>query len=96
MICRSDLRTCLGAMFNKLRANDEQMWMLVHAAMANTYALYNWDDKDIPWPGIESGDTRIVLCMSRLELMVLLSEPVMGMFKESRDANAAPSVPTRE
>lgn len=93
MICRSDLRTCLGAMFNKLRASEEDLWMIVHDSRKENYLLTTAADNDVPWLEIETGDARIMLCMSRLELMVLLSEPVMGIFKEFHNANAAPSLP---
>lgn len=96
MICRSDLRSCLGAMFNRLRANDDDMWMLIHDSRKENYLLYIVEDNDIPWPELEQGDARIVLCMSRLEIMVLLSEPVMAMFKDTPYADAAASLPPGE
>lgn len=96
MICRSDLRTCLGAMFNRLRAGDDTIWTLFYDSDAESYALYTIDDDDMPYNGVQRGDLRPVFLITRLELLVLLSEPVIGIFKEMKDANAAPSVPTGE
>lgn len=94
MICQSDLRTCLGAMFNKLRSGNESGWVITQDMESAAYALYSANEDDIPWDDIWAGNQRPMLFMSRLELMVLLSEPVMGIFKEMQNANASPSVPT--
>jgi len=82
MAFRSDLRTCLRSVLKQLAAGADDGWVVVSHGQGESFGVYTWPE----WGALSNEERlavdRVMLCMSRLELLVLLSGPVMGIFKE--------------
>lgn len=71
MIVKGSFSNCAAKLLSLMKTRKGIQYVLTQEDLGGTYALHGLEDPDLDWSKAASGEMRVVLCVSQVELTTL-------------------------
>lgn len=71
MIIKGSFETCIRVLLDRMKSQEGVRYVITKRVVGWSYTLYGLEDPDLDWSKAVSGEMRVIMCISQMEISLL-------------------------